>query len=186
MRPLLLAAICLSLGACDAGPQSSQRPPPPPADQKPASELRFLELIDASAAQYNGAVNDIVAHDQRGRRRDALCENFPKPDVRDWIGKITSIEPSMFGATVSIRLKYGANVSTWNNAISDTIDQTIIPKDSILYNEVAALAAGSMVRFSGTFVPSAEDCFKTQNISLSGAMIEPQFVMRFSAISPVE
>ena len=77
-------------------------------------------------------------------------------------------------------------MKTWNNTLSDIGDHTLIATNSPLYGPVSQLREGQSVRFSGELVRDSLDCFKEGSLTVSGAMTEPEFIIRFTDIRPAD
>jgi hypothetical protein len=75
-------------------------------------------------------------------------------------------------------------IKTWNNAVSDAGDKTLIDPASPLFSKASSLAEGKQVVFSGTFRPSSTDCVKEGSLTMNGSLMEPEFIFRFSDVSP--
>jgi hypothetical protein len=75
-------------------------------------------------------------------------------------------------------------VQTWNNALSDIEDDTLIDPKSALFAKASALSVGQEVTFSGAFRPYTTDCIREGSLTLSGSITEPEFIFRFSDVSP--
>jgi hypothetical protein len=100
----------------------------------------------------------------------------------DGLGR-SLISPNGDGrGVITLELGPGLHVSTWNNAISDYSDKTLIDPDTQLFKSLAAMKKGDIVRFSGSFFPSNVDCLREQSLTLAGSMKSPVFTMRFASI----
>ncbi len=86
---------------------------------------------------------------------------------------------------LSITLDDNLTLSTWNNVVSDVGSQTLIEPSSPLFATASSLKEGDAVVFSGTFFPDQTDCVQEKGLSLEGSMTEPDFLFRFTAISPL-
>lgn len=163
-------------------------PEPVPARQDPIPSQAprqdaFVETIRKFKAAYGGAQNDMLRGATRPARGSELCGVLPSGTVTDWTGEIARLSSNNDGkGVVSIKVADGVYMKTWNNALSDFGDRTMIDTTSPLFARVAALAVGQAVRFSGDLVRSDLDCFREGSLSVSGAMTEPEFIIRFTDI----
>lgn len=121
----------------------------------------------------------------RAARKAAICRALPRLDVHDWIGTIYTLPSNGDGdGVVEITIGPDIYVKTWNNAISDSGDHTLILAGSPVFQAFVAMKVGDTVRFNGTFLPSPTDCAREPSVTLSGSMTEPEFLMRFSSAAP--
>lgn len=175
-----LLAACSPSGGQNSG-EASATPSAPP------DEVSFIAAVDAAAEAYQHARNDIVAGEARPQRAAALCTSLPSHAAIDWIGKVGEIRTTGGGnGVLAVSLKYGLTLSTWNNDLSDFQDRTLIQPESPLFMKIGSLSKGDRVRFSGAFTSQPEDCFGTENLTSTGAMIEPIFAMKFTSIERLD
>lgn len=153
----------------------------------PAEQASLAGIVGRYAGAYDAAANDMVKGGTRPERASAICSTIRQPDVRDWVGTIKSLSSNSEGnGVLEIQLANSLTVKTWNNGFSDMSDHTLIPHGSALYSTVSALHKGQPVTFSGSFIPEHTDCFRETSMSVSGAMTDPEFVFRFSAVRPLD
>lgn len=153
--------------------------PPPRLDRQDT----FVEAVRRFKAAYGSAPNDMLKGATRPARGRELCAVLPGGRVSGWTGEIVRLSSNNEGkGVVSIRLAEGVLMKTWNNALSDLGDRTLIETSSPLFARVAVLAVGQKVRFSGDLVRDDLDCFKEGSLSVGGAMTEPEFIIRFTDI----
>jgi len=158
-------------------------PPPQGLDRQEA----FVEAVRNSKAAYESAPNEMLKGATRPARGRELCGVLPDGTVSDWTGEIVRLSSNNEGkGVVSVELAEGVFMKTWNNALSDRGDRTLIETSSPLFARVASLAVGQRVRFSGDLVRDGLDCFKEGSLSVDGAMTEPEFIIRFTDIRVAE
>ena len=73
-------------------------------------------------------------------------------------------------------------IKTWNNALSDIFDETLIENGSELYNAIADLSKGDKVVFSGTFASDERDFIREASVTERGSMTDPEFILKFSDV----
>ena len=116
-------------------------------------------------------------------RAAAICGAVKGPAVQNWVGRIKEIDKDAGGRTiVPVSLPDGTLVKTWNNAMSDIEDKTLIVAGTPLATAFAKLAQGDAIRFSGTFFNDEPDCFRSSRLSLDQSMTEPSFLFRFNDV----
>lgn len=154
--------------------------------QRPAvTQDMLVRIINDYATKYGNAANGMLQGAARPERRDAICTQFNSPQVTNWEGTVSTLSSNNDGdGVLAITIASNVTIKTWNNSFSDIGDHTLIPHGSRLFSGAAALHEGEKVVFSGTFVPDPTDCFHEGSLTVSGAMTDPEFLFRFSAIRP--
>ena len=171
-----------------APPAARPLPPPPAAETSgtgiPQDEQRLLDIVGDAQRQFANGLNDMAKGAARPARGMALCQAFHGLTVRNWVGTVYSLDTNGDGKGV-IEITIGENVyiKTWNNALSDISDNTLLDPSSRLYATAVNLHKGQTIRFSGSFFSSSGDCFEESSVSLAGSLTEPEYIFRFSAIS---
>jgi hypothetical protein len=177
-----------------AAPAYVAPPPPPPritdaerlTTSSPASQRSFLQVVINSRQAFNNAPNDMQKGATRPARAQSLCAGLPSGLFENWAGKITRLSSNNEGRGVlAIEIGTDVELKTWNNSVSDAGDNTLIAPTSALFNSVSAMRVGQLVRVSGMLVRERTDCFKEGSMTVSGAMTEPEFIVRFSRVEPL-
>lgn len=157
----------------------------PPLDV--AAQASFLSLNYQYFQQYQLAKNDIKkssAFNSCNQER----RNFLSPSdyrVVNWTGRIVNIQTNQGGEKVHIKVE-----SSFKNLIvaylsQPTIsfsDQALIRKGTKVYNQVAQLSEGQLVKFSGTFFESSSRGIKEISMTESGCLSAPEFLFEFEDI----
>ena len=86
---------------------------------------------------------------------------------------------------MSIKISPNIHIKTWNNSLSDIMDNTLIEKNSPVYKSLFNLVAGQDVKFSGNFFISQEDYIKETSLTIDGSMNDPEFLFKFKEIKAV-
>jgi len=155
----------------------------PPAPVMPADQAKFVAAAVEAQAEYRGAANEMAAGGMRALRRQKICAAVKSPQVRDWVGTISTLSSANDGKGVlEVTLAKDVSVATWNNTFSDMETKTLIEPGSPVFNQAVQLKRGDKVVFSGTFFPSKDDCWAEKSVSLRGSMTAPSYTFRFSAI----
>ena len=151
----------------------------------PEEQIAFTQAIQSIKPEYAAAPNELKKSAIRTKRgnliKSALNESLK---VTNWVGKLTRMETNRDGkAIIYIKLEgTDIQVQTWNNALSDIGDQTMIPQDSNIYATVAEMSVGHQVVFSGTFIGSDRDYVKESSLKEENSMLEPEFIFKFDSI----
>jgi len=151
----------------------------------PAAEQGFVHAVQQGQAAFRAAPNEMARGGTRFQRRTAICETLPQLSVSGWVGQIEKLSSNSDGKGV-LEISFAPNieVKTWNNALSDVSDYTLIEPSSSLFAAVSQMKQGDQVIFAGTFFPSEVDCVRETSVSLEGSMTDPEFLFRFSNVSP--
>jgi hypothetical protein len=70
--------------------------------------------------------------------------------------------------------------------LSDTGTNTLIKPDTALYKALLTMKLGSTVRIHGRLFASGPDCYREKSVTLAGSLEDPDFLVRFSRIEPIE
>jgi hypothetical protein len=114
-----------------------------------------------------------------------LCNEFSRAEVSGWVGQIETLTTNNDGRRVmSVAIGNKIYLKTWNDAVSDVGDGTLIKPGSALYEKALKLRTGERVAFSGRLFREAgsKDCFRESRPTMDGSMMEPEFIFRFSDI----
>lgn len=166
-----------------ATPTPKPTPKPKPKPSEPAAQTTFLKIFNDAAKKYESAETDLQRSVIIKGRNAEMCAKVGG-SFTHWVGKIDDVGANGEGkAYVSIDLGSDVKFQTWNNAFSDSGDNTLIPPGSALFNHLVALAPGDKVVFSGNFVPGDGACLKTSNMTEYFSATSPEFVTRFTDVT---
>ena len=176
-----------------ATPAAPLSPPasPPVAENEtseamPAKEKAVIDAVEQARHDYASASNEMQEGAARPARAKSICAAIPDRQARQWVGNVSEVSSNSEGKGVlNIEIASGVQVKTWNNALSDSFYHTLIDPSSNLYRQALTLSVGQAVRFSGQFVSSSVDCIEELSLTLHGSVSEPDFIIRFSDVSPL-
>lgn len=152
----------------------------------PKPEKQFEEVITKYAVSYKKAKNELQKSSLRSGRRDAIRSILNNFEVHNWSGKIVELSTNSEGkAILSIRIAPNIEIKTWNNALSDVVSNTLIEQDSKLYKQLMALSNHQQITFSGYFFQSEDDHIKETSMTEKGSMANPEFLMKFTTVTPI-
>ncbi|NDP63514.1 hypothetical protein [Polaromonas sp.] len=168
--------LVIALGACG----KSESPVILPLD-----EARLIEVVSLAQAESKKAENDMQTGGIKAKRDEALCRAITSLAVNNWIGTINKVNSNSDGKGVlEITISKDVKIKTWNNAFSDSRENTLIAQGSPLFEATSRLKSGQRVAFSGTFFKGSEgDCLRESSLTLRGKVQDPEFIFRFSEIS---
>lgn len=149
--------------------------------QPPTDQAGVVEAVERSRTNFHEAKNDFQKGALRPSRSTAICRSMRSLQVSNWIGKVSSLTTNSEGKGVlGIEFADDMHATTWNNAMSDIMDETLIQPGTGMYSAMGLLEKGDTVRFSGTFFQDDTDCLAEQSLTIDGSMREPEFTFRFS------
>jgi len=150
----------------------------------PVAQLKFVQTVDKAKTAIRDAETDLQESVALRSRDKALCAILGNNKATNWTGVIGRVGANGEGkAYVLVDIADDMKVSTWNNALSDFQDDTLIPTTSSFFDDLVALKKGDPVTFSGTFLSSNDSCLKKSNLTDIFYGRDPDFVFRFSDIS---
>lgn len=150
----------------------------------PASESEFVATIESATKDLAGDITDLQRSQFIEMRDQKLCVILSGIQVDNWVGTVHDIGATGDGyAYVEIEIAPSIVVQTWNNALSDLLDKTLIKPDASFFKTVVPMKVGTKVSFSGDFVASTNSCLKRANITEVFYGTDPNFVFRFSNIA---
>lgn len=155
--------------------------------EMPPAEAALIAAVQAARQQYRDAPNDMARGAARPMRARAICAALGSLGAQGWTGTVKELTSNGDGKGV-LMLSIGENVSvgTWDNALSDILDNSLIDPVSPVFAQAAVLRRGQRVRFSGRFAASDRDCVREMSMTMSGSVSEPEFVFVFEAVAPAE
>ncbi|MER2133361.1 MAG: hypothetical protein ABS910_01630 [Arthrobacter sp.] len=170
--------------------ETVQAPPPAPPEAsygpQPADQQAFLDAFEAGKASYENAGTELQRSVALTDRDAQMCAVSGQGNMTNWTGKILEIGANNDGlAHVKIQLSDGVKVQTWNNALSDLTDNTLIPQNAPFFSTLAGMSEGTLVTFVAQSVPSPSSCLTRSNLTDVFYAIDPNFIVRFSDIRPL-
>lgn len=149
-------------------------------------EKKFIDILVDTQNQTKSAANDMQRGGIKAARDKQICTLIKDRKVKNWVGYVDSLGANSDGhGVLSIALAPNVYLKTWNNALSDLGSNTLINPDTELFKRASAMTIGQKVRFSGTFVSIlSKACLHEASLSLNGSLLVPEFIFKFSDISP--
>ena len=146
------------------------------------NQLKFIEIINKYKKEYSPNDNELKVNKLLMNRNNEICEKVSF-EANNWSGKIKRIDTNMEGKGIlELIVDKGIFIQTWNNALSDIFDNTLIEIDSKVYNQLIELKKNQKISFSGNFLTDSTGCFSTQNLSKKSQLTKPVFTFNFSDI----
>ncbi len=159
--------------------KGSQTVPSTPEQQK-----RFLAETAAFSERFSTASNELQQSTLRDERRESIKQVLGEQrEVVGWIGTIKRLETNSEGrAILAVRLSENTDLVTWNNALLDLSDGTLIDKGTPLFDSLRNMSVGDKVTVTGTFLSSDVDWVRERSITIRGSMMNPEFLFRFHTV----
>ena len=156
------------------------------AAQSQEEQRRFVKIASYYAEKFRNSKNELQESRVREQRREAIASNLYSRSISSWVGKISQLETNTVGkAILSVQIAPDVDIQTWNNAFSDLAANTLIEKDSQVYNSLIDLSNGQYVKFSGSFLSSERDFVKEASVTIRGSLTNPEFLFKFSSVEKV-
>lgn len=153
----------------------------------PETERLFVSAVERGRTSYQTGQNDMAKGAARPARAKELCSILLSMEVSEWIGRLSTLSSNSDGKGVlGIDIARNVRIMTWNNALSDATDHTLVEPSSALYSKAVRLKPNSIVLFSGSFIANRTDCAKEGSFTLDGSMTSPDFIFRFSDMAELE
>lgn len=160
-----------------------------PGADIPAAQQAMSDAVATGRTEAESAETDLQRANVLNVRSDAMCESVPDGDVTDWIGTVVTVDANGEGkAVVVVSIEEDIEIGTWNNALSDSGDRTLIEQGSELYDAALELAPGDSVRFSGTLKSGSESndrCYYTSNLTEVMSIDSPDYIINFSELQKI-
>jgi hypothetical protein len=192
LKCITAAALAVAL-AGSAQAQTGHLAPTPPAPSPqatpspPTDETALIHAVENARSKYNAGQTDFQRGATRPERRMAICNARTAMRAKDWLGTVATLSTNGDGMGVlGVRIGKSITVTTWNNALSDFSDHTLITAGSAVYGKLSSLKVGDTVKFSGYFVQSDTDCIRESSMTLGGSMTDPEFIFQFSVVEKVD
>lgn len=150
----------------------------------PANEEAFIAIVSKAQSEGINTENDMQRGGVKSARDQEICALLSDLNIQDWIGKIHTINANSDGKGVlSIEISKNIIFKTWNNALSDLRDHTLIDPGSTLFNTASAMKKGDLVEFSGTLIAGqGVECVRESSLTLRGKLENPEFILKFSSV----
>jgi hypothetical protein len=163
-------------------------PAPKPAGPRlPLAQKRFMAAVTKAQDTAENADNDLQLGGALSTRNKTICDTVGRGAVRGWVGEVSLLDANGEGKGIlEIELADDVHVGTWNNFLSDAVDNTLIEAGP-LFDKIINLEEGQRVRFSGELVEElgGDPCINDSRMTLYGKVSDPAFIFRFSDVRPI-
>lgn len=172
-----------------ASPATTEAPAPAPAPDVPAEQAAMTEAVATARTEAENADTDLQRANVLTVRSDAMCGAVPDGRIENWIGTVRTVDANGEGkAIVTVEIAEDIEIGTWNNAVSDVSDNTLIEQGTPLFDQALALKPGDTVRFSGTLKSGSDPndrCYYTSNMTEVMSIDSPDYIVNFSSLEKI-
>lgn len=164
-------------------PEPAQEPEPEPEPEVtlPKAQQAFSERVAKAAATFDETDNELRMTKALNDRNKALCK-ATGGSFSGWKATVADVGSTGDGyGYFSVIMEDDIELSTWNNALSDIGDDTLIKPTNKLFNTLLDLSSGDTVTVSGTFL-RGDSCVKTSNVTEVFDASSPDFKVDFSSV----
>lgn len=170
--PLVLLAVVAFLVVLGSGK------PDGPNEAFPQQEFAFKSIMESWEARIQESPNKVASAELIMARNREIFVNFGgETDVKDWSGTVAGISQMSDGAGFSVAL---ANANFVAGVHLGLGLNTLLIKDSTLYQKLLALKIGDKVVFSGQLQHDPKNEVVVLNYSASDAIRHPDLLFSFS------
>lgn len=158
----------------------------------PETQAKVEAVLADYAAKAQKAANDMAKGALRHARAAELCTRpidvkANGGRVANWTGVVTKLDATDDGRGILyVRFAEYGMAETENNSLAEKMGEpaTLIELGTPLYQTAVNLKVGERIVFSGLFFASDTDCFKEHSIFTNGSLNDPEFLFRFTSITP--
>jgi hypothetical protein len=153
----------------------------------PETEKLLIAAVEKARAAYSAGANEMAQGAARPARAKEICTAIKNPQVSGWVGEVETLSSNSDGLGVlAIRIAKDVLIKTWNNAISDAANKTLIDPESSVFKKAVVLRKGQRIEFAGQLIRDDTDCFREGSLTLKGSLTQPEFIFRFSDLVAIE
>jgi hypothetical protein len=152
----------------------------------PPLEAKLVQITSEAQEASRVVENDMQRGGIKNKRDKDICALMKSLAVQHWVGTVKTVDANSDGKGVlAIQIAEDVFVKTWNNALSDITDQTLIDPNTELFKVASSMQSGQSVNFSGRFFTGTEgDCIEESSLTLRGKLRQPEFIFKFSSVTP--
>jgi hypothetical protein len=150
----------------------------------PQSQADFISLVEKTREELDAAETDLQESVIVRDRDKALCGVLSGGVANKWVGEIKDVGANGEGkAYLEIEIANDIRVKTWNNALSDIFDNTLIPTSSKFFDRLVAMQKGDLVYWSAKFLSDSNSCLKGANLTEYFYGKDPKFIVDFKDVT---
>lgn len=165
-------------------PEVSEEPEPEPEPEVtlPKAQQSFSDRVAKASKDYDETDNELRMSKAITDRDKALCK-ATGGSFKNWKATVHDVGSTGDGyGYFTIIMEDDIELSTWNNALSDIGDDSLIKPSNKLFDTLLDLSSGDTVTVSGSFLRGQDTCVKTSNMTEAFNAVSPDFKVDFTAI----
>lgn len=165
-------------------PEVSEEPEPEPEPKVlvPAGQQSFSDRVEKARKDYEATDNELRMSKVVTDRDKALCK-ATGGSFKGWKATVNDVGSTGDGyGYVAVIIEDDIELSTWNNALSDVFDNTLIKPENKLFDTLLDLSSGDIVTVSGSFTDGKDTCVQTSNLTEVFNADSPDFKVKFTSI----
>ena len=149
----------------------------------PQAQADFIALIEQAREDLDNAETDLQESVILRDRDKALCGVLSSRVANKWVGEVKDVGANGEGkAYLEIEIADDVRVKTWNNALSDFSDNTLISPSSKFFDRLVAMNKGDLVTWSAKFLSDSNFCLKGANLTEYFYGKDPKFIVDFKDV----
>lgn len=154
--------------------------PAVPEHPWPDDQKAFIEAVTSAIGDYDAAPNELKKSSIRLARDRAVKGVMGDGKFSGWVVALDDLGTNGDGdAYVSFKIEgEPITLKTWNNGLSDISDHTMIKNGSALYEVLAGLNKGDLVKLSGRIL-------REGSLTEAGSVTDPEYLVRIAAVVPL-
>lgn len=157
-------------------------PEPEPEVKMPAGQQKFSDIVADANTKYGETDNELKATKIIMDRDKSLCKNTGG-SFKGWKATVHDVGSTGDGyGYIAVIMEDDIELSTWNNALSDAFDNTLIKPSNNLYDVLMELSSGDEVTIGGDFIKGENTCVNTSNLTEVLNASSPDFKVNFTSI----
>ena len=154
-----------------------------------AKQKTFIKIIDKHREEFKLAKNDIQKSVIKEKRKKAINKLLKKRKVRKWTGIIKRLTTSKSGKIILlVEIADGISLQTQKSDMLESFAKTntLIKKESKLYNKLLNLSEGTKIKLIGKFINSKDGTVMANNFGMNSVMLYPSYLFKFINIKTIE
>ncbi|GAA2966258.1 hypothetical protein ACFO7V_05760 [Glutamicibacter bergerei] len=157
-------------------------PEPEPKAQMPKVQKTFSDTVASASTKFSETDNELKASKAILDRDKSVCK-ATGGEFSGWKATVDDVGSTGDGyGYIAVLMEDDIELSTWNNALSDTFDNTLIKPSNKLYDVLMELSSGDEVTVSGNFIKGDSTCVTTSNMTEVMNASSPDFKVDFTSI----
>ncbi len=194
LKGLGLGFVLFIVGAVMGGGSGGSSPSEEDNFLKQNSKPNQIEIhtaLKGFVKEYKDGKNEVQKSAVFRKKREYLVKAIPDGKITNWIGEVDLIGTTKGGDYANLEIESrvaGQKIAykTWNNRLSDVMDNTMIPMNSPIYQKIGNLKQGDKVVFTAQMIKDKQDGFREGSMTEEGNMTDTEFIVKFVDIKKLD